>query len=206
MDCHKWRALHQMLKRTGQDVVVYLNAIKELEDRAKACYEGPISLSSNDFVEMMVIDGCFVLELFRGAAGEGFKQLGYSRNDPVFAMRGSMHSIQRDMIMLENQIPLFVLDRLLGLQIWEPDQRGLVARLALRFFDPLMPTDEPLRKIDRNRLESLNYKQGFDPLTNQENWNFRRWRENPGYLCTKVSAAIGQLPNEFTVRQDKPSC
>ncbi|KAI3497878.1 hypothetical protein L1887_33477 [Cichorium endivia] len=39
---------------------------------------------------------------------------GYPRCDPVFAMRGSMHSIQRDMIMLENQIPLFILDRLLG--------------------------------------------------------------------------------------------
>ena len=42
---------------------------------------------------MMVLDGCFVLELFRGVA-EGFKKLGYPRNDPVFAMRGSMHSIQ----------------------------------------------------------------------------------------------------------------
>ncbi|XP_068656274.1 UPF0481 protein At3g47200-like [Aristolochia californica] len=166
MDRHKWRSLHQTLKRTGQDVKLYLDAIKELEDRARSCYEGSISLSSNDFVEMMVIDGCFILELFRGAA-EGFKQLGYSRNDPVFAMRGSMHSIQRDMIMLENQIPLFVLDRLLGLQIGEPDQRGLVARLAIRFFDPLMPTDEPLRKSDRSRLESLRYKEAFDPLTDQ---------------------------------------
>jgi len=30
----------------------------------------------------------------------------YDRNDPVFAMRGSMHSIRRDMLMLENQLPL----------------------------------------------------------------------------------------------------
>lgn len=84
---------------------------------------------------MLVLDGCFVLELFRGAA-EGFSQLGYPRNDPIFAMRGSMHSIQRDMIMLENQLPLFILDRLLGLQIGYAQQKGLVAKLALRFFDP----------------------------------------------------------------------
>ncbi|KAL5556936.1 hypothetical protein UlMin_039172 [Ulmus minor] len=167
MDRHKWRSLHQVLKRTNHDTSLYLNSIKELEEKARSCYEGPINLSSNEFVEMMVLDGCFVLELFRGAAG-GFKHLGYPRNDPIFAMRGSMHSIQRDMIMLENQIPLFILDRLLGLQLGDPDQRGSVAKLAIQFFDPLMPTDEPLTKSDRNKLESsLGCTTTFDPLFDQ---------------------------------------
>ncbi|KAK6151201.1 hypothetical protein DH2020_016133 [Rehmannia glutinosa] len=167
MDRHKWRALHHILKRANQEIELYLDAIKELEEKARACYEGPICLSSNEFVEMMVLDSCFVLELFRGAAG-GFTALGYSRNDPVFSMRGTMHSIQRDMIMLENQIPLFILDKLFGIQSGNPDQKGVVARLALRFFDPLMPTDAPLTKSDRNKLElSLGYETTFDPLTEQ---------------------------------------
>ncbi|KAG2724338.1 hypothetical protein I3843_01G013800 [Carya illinoinensis] len=167
MDRHKWRALHHVLKRTNHDVKVYLDAVIELEEKARTCYEGSISLSSNEFVEMMVLDGCFVLELFRGAA-EGFKQLGYPRNDPIFAMRGSMHSIQRDMIMLENQLPLFILDRLLGIQLGYPDQKGLVAQLTLQFFDPLMPTDEPMSKSDRNKLESsLGHPTTFDPLSDQ---------------------------------------
>ncbi|OAY35508.1 UPF0481 protein At3g47200 [Manihot esculenta] len=167
MDRHKWRALHHILKRTDKDIQQFLDSITELEEKARSCYEGSIGLSSSEFVEMMVLDGCFVLELFRGAA-EGFKQLGYSRNDPVFAMRGSMHSIQRDMIMLENQIPLFILDRLLGLQFDDPDQKGLVAKLALGFFDPLMPTDEPLTKTEKNKLESsLGYATAFDPLADQ---------------------------------------
>ncbi|CBI21372.3 unnamed protein product, partial [Vitis vinifera] len=110
MDRHKWRSLHHILKRTNHDIEIYLDAMKELEEKARACYEGTICLSSNEFVEMMVLDGCFILELFRGVAG-GFKHLGYARNDPVFAIRGSMHSIQRDMIMLENQIPLFPLTK-----------------------------------------------------------------------------------------------
>lgn len=167
MDRHKWRSLHHVLKRNSQDIKIYLDSMKELEEKARACYEGPISLSSNDFAEMMVLDGCFVLELFRGAS-EGFTRLGYPRNDPVFAMRGSMHSIQRDMIMLENQLPLFILDRLLGLQFGKPEQKGLVAKLALRFFDPLMPTDEPLTKGERNKLESsLGNANFFDPLSDQ---------------------------------------
>ncbi|OIV94735.1 hypothetical protein TanjilG_06198 [Lupinus angustifolius] len=170
MDRHKWRSLTHVLKRTNHHIGLYLDSMKEVEEKARSCYEGTISLSCNEFVEMLVLDGCFVLELFRGAT-EGFAQLGYSRNDPVFAMRGLMHSIQRDMIMLENQLPLFVLDRLLGIQLGNPHRKGLVANLALRFFDPLMPTDEPLTKSDRYKLESsLRNKTittTFDPLSDQ---------------------------------------
>ncbi|MBA0803168.1 hypothetical protein Gohar_013412 [Gossypium harknessii] len=165
MDQHKWRSLHRVLKRTNQEIQVFLDSMKELEERARACYEGTITLSSNEFVEMLVLDGCFVLELFQGAA-VGFQRLGYARNDPVFAMRGSMHAIHRDMIMLENQLPLFVLDRLLGIQLGEPDQKGKVAKLAIRFFDPLMPTDEPLTKSDMNRLgSSMRHTDTFDPFS-----------------------------------------
>ncbi|KAJ7963969.1 hypothetical protein O6P43_013848 [Quillaja saponaria] len=140
---------------------------EETEERARSCYEGPISLSSNEFVEMLILDGSFVLEPFRGSTQE-FKQLGYPRNDPIFAMRGSMHSIRRDMIMLENQLPLFVLDRLLGLQLGDPEQRGLVAKLVLQFFDPLMPIDKPLTNSDGTKLESsLGWKTTFDPLSDQ---------------------------------------
>ncbi|KAL7231754.1 hypothetical protein ACSBR2_009899 [Camellia fascicularis] len=164
MDCHKWRALHRVLKRTQHDISLYLDSIKELEQDARACYEGTISLSSNEFVEMMVLDGCFILELFRGAI-EGFKKLGYSRKDPIFAMRASMHSLQRDMIMLENQIPLFILDRLLGLENGDPHQRGLVAKLAIQFFDPLMPTDESLTSSSSS--SSFKNLTMFDPFAEQ---------------------------------------
>ncbi|GAB2231734.1 hypothetical protein Droror1_Dr00010746 [Drosera rotundifolia] len=169
MEQHKWRALHHMLQRHDQDIKVYLDAIEEIEEKARACYERPVPFGSSEFVEMMVLDGCFMIELFRGATG-GFKALGYARNDPVFSMRGTMNSIQRDMIMLENQIPLFVLDKLLGLQLGsKSDQKGLVARLALGFFDPLMPT-EPLTMDDRSALESSHghaTAAPFDPLSDQ---------------------------------------
>ncbi|KAK2657535.1 hypothetical protein Ddye_010587 [Dipteronia dyeriana] len=164
MDRHKWRSLDVVLKRTSQDIKVYIDSMRKLEEKARACYEGPIDLTSNEFVEMMVLDGCFVLELFRGAA-QGFTKLGYPDNDPVFATRGSMHSIQRDMMMLENQIPLFVLDRLLALG--DPDQKGLVSELALGFFDPLTPTDEPLTKFDQNKSE----KTTLDPSSDQEGFH-----------------------------------
>lgn len=158
MERHKWRALHHVLKRTGHDVTAYLDALRPMEERARACYDGRVAgMQGNELVECLVLDGTFVLELFRGAqdGGKGFgDDLGYSRHDPIFAMRGAMHAIRNDMILLENQIPLFVLDLLLGLQLGNPEQTGAVAGLAVRFFDPLMPTDEPLLRKDRSKLES----------------------------------------------------
>ncbi|VYS59934.1 unnamed protein product [Arabidopsis thaliana] len=164
MDYHKWRAVNMVMKRTKQGIEMYIDAMKELEERARACYEGPIGLSSNKFTQMLVLDGCFVLDLFRGAY-EGFSKLGYDRNDPVFAMRGSMHSIRRDMLMLENQLPLFVLNRLLELQLGTQYQTGLVAQLAVRFFNPLMPTYMSSTKIENSQENNNNF---FNPIADKE--------------------------------------
>ncbi|KAG0476280.1 hypothetical protein HPP92_013121 [Vanilla planifolia] len=145
METHKWRALHRALSRHSADVRPFLDAALALEPLARSCYESPLHLPPSALAESLLLDSVFVLELLRGAAGEGFSSLGYAPNDPVFAFRGTMHSLQCDMIMLENQIPLFVLDRFLALQLGQDSSlSSRVVPLALRFFEPLMPTDEPL--------------------------------------------------------------
>ncbi|KAK3412041.1 hypothetical protein EUGRSUZ_I00798 [Eucalyptus grandis] len=141
MDQHKLRCLHHILKRTNHQIGDYLHSVKELEGRARACYEGPISMSSNEFVEMMVLDGCFMIELFQGFYDEGFKKLKYPSNDPVFSMQGPMHMIQQDMIMLENQIPFFILHQLYCLQYGDHNLEEELAQLALLFFDHMKPTE-----------------------------------------------------------------
>ncbi|KAL0908691.1 hypothetical protein M5K25_023196 [Dendrobium thyrsiflorum] len=153
MDPHKWRFLHHALTRTGHDVRLYLDAARSLEDRARACYEAPISISSDAFVESLVLDAIFALELFRGVDGEGLKALGYSPKDPIFGDSNIILSLKTDMIMLENQLPLFVLDRILALQLGKEYSRS--APLALRFFDDLAFNEE--------HLPSTAY---FDPLYN----------------------------------------
>ncbi|PKU70773.1 UPF0481 protein [Dendrobium catenatum] len=91
----------------------------------------------------LFLESIFALELFRGVL-EGFEDLSYSPNDPVFAFSSIKQSLQRDMIMLENQLlSLFVLDWILALQLgYEPSLSYRVAPLTLHFFNPLMPTDE----------------------------------------------------------------
>ncbi|CAH1421154.1 unnamed protein product [Lactuca virosa] len=144
MERHKWRAFYQTINRHKHDFKLYLDAIKDLEAKARGSYEGEINLNSDDFVKMMVLDGCFILELFRGMK-DGFDTLGYSEGDPVFSICGSLDFIRRDMIKLENQIPLFILDALIALQSPVRDTHYLV-KMAISFFAPLIPTDEPVDK------------------------------------------------------------
>lgn len=75
MECHKWCALNKVLKRTMLSIEVFIDAMIELEEEARACYEGTITLSSNEFTEILVLDSCFVLELFTGYQ-EGFLERG----------------------------------------------------------------------------------------------------------------------------------
>ncbi|RWR84773.1 UPF0481-like protein [Cinnamomum micranthum f. kanehirae] len=86
----------------------YLVAVKELEERARDCYSEVITLASNSFVEMMVLDGCFIIELFRKYLIEDF-------NDVVFRFDWLIKAVIADLIMLENLIPFFVLQSLFDL-------------------------------------------------------------------------------------------
>ncbi|KAL3721488.1 hypothetical protein ACJRO7_033913 [Eucalyptus globulus] len=161
-DKDKWRGLVCMLKRNNQKIEDYLDAVEQVEERARACYEGAITMSSEEFVMMMVLDGCFMIEFFWGFS-LGFDKLGYTPDDPIFSLsRNSIVIIQRDMILLENQIPLFILDLLFCLQLSLPDkdENGLLAKLALQFFYSLKPTDCPLDRLSLRRLE-------FDPLPDE---------------------------------------
>ncbi|KAK3417951.1 hypothetical protein EUGRSUZ_H03934 [Eucalyptus grandis] len=115
-DKDKWRSLMCMLKRKNRKIEDYLDAVKQVEERARACYEGTIKMRSEEFVMMMVLNGCFVIELL-WRYSMGFNKLGYTPDDPVFSSsRSWTHIILQDMILLKNQIPLFILDLLRRLE------------------------------------------------------------------------------------------
>lgn len=80
-----------------------------------------------------------------------------------------MYSIRRDMMMIENQIPLFVLEKLISLQLGDPNQKSIIAELAIIFFDPLSPIDEPLTARQLTKLKSSldGNSVAFHPLSDQ---------------------------------------
>lgn len=66
-----------------------------------------VGFPSDALIETIFLDGCFLLTLFLVVA----EKLSYQ--DPVFCLPWVLPSIRRDLLLLENQIPLFILHILL---------------------------------------------------------------------------------------------
>ncbi|KAK9180274.1 hypothetical protein WN943_029482 [Citrus x changshan-huyou] len=62
---HKISYLQTLIKRTVIPYPDYVRAMWELEEGARNCYGGSISLDKDDFVQMMLFDGCFIVEVIR---------------------------------------------------------------------------------------------------------------------------------------------
>ncbi|CAH9124496.1 unnamed protein product [Cuscuta epithymum] len=113
MQRHKERVLESLVARTNGLVLQdFFNIVKEYESFVRGCYSEDIPFNSDRFVAMLVIDGCFVLEIFRKIAGE----VPLEEDDP-FLMPGLFNRLVEDLISLENQIPLEVLRALYSLII-----------------------------------------------------------------------------------------
>ncbi|XP_061993938.1 UPF0481 protein At3g47200-like [Rosa rugosa] len=79
---------------------------------ARDFYAEPLDhISSKDFMEMMIRDGCFLIQLFRKCKYEDLKQ----DDDPVFNMDCMLNFLCHDLLLLENQLPWFVLESLYNL-------------------------------------------------------------------------------------------
>ncbi|KAF8403232.1 hypothetical protein HHK36_011333 [Tetracentron sinense] len=144
---HKWRFLGSLVSRTqtrGLGLEHYLNAIEPLEDKARESYSEVIGLGTDEFVEMMVLDGCFIVELFRMVG----RQVRVEEDDPIFSMSWIFPFLTRDLLKLENQLPYFVLQTLFDLSKMPGEDTGpSLATLALKFFDNMM--ERPNEVISR---------------------------------------------------------
>ncbi|KAE9447685.1 hypothetical protein C3L33_20417, partial [Rhododendron williamsianum] len=110
-----------------------LAELKTLVDDAKKCYAEEVTLNE----ETMLIDGCFILEfLYRYHIRTQTKCLAEMKTsiddakkcyaeevtpdevperDPIFCNDLTLYTVQRDLVLLENQIPFFVLEKLFRL-------------------------------------------------------------------------------------------
>ncbi|TMW88615.1 hypothetical protein EJD97_018316 [Solanum chilense] len=133
---HKWRFLGNLVERTkeiGLSLEDYLKAIQPFEMRARECYSEAIVLNRDEFVEMLVLDGCFIIELFRKIGGV----IPIEKDDPLISMSWIYPFFLRDLIRLENQIPFFILQFLFDFTniISQLSNTPSLAKLALTFFN-----------------------------------------------------------------------
>jgi hypothetical protein len=106
-----------------------IKSIEAVEEEARACYAEPISYSSDEFVKNLVIDGCFLIELFRKFDCEKPVQ----KDDPVTTMACISSFLSHDLALLENQVPWIVLEQLFNVTKGPYDAKPLV-QLVIEFF------------------------------------------------------------------------
>ncbi|KAM7489262.1 hypothetical protein LguiB_026746 [Lonicera macranthoides] len=96
--------------------------LRKFEPRIRACYHRYLSFSGETLGWMMAVDACFLLEFLQVYAVKEGQVLrrGSSRMSHLLDATGgkSAHNaILRDMAMLENQIPMFLLRKMLKFQL-----------------------------------------------------------------------------------------
>lgn len=113
MEEHKWKCLKSILKRNVRyNIEDYLQEIEKMEEQARNYYEN--IEQSTEFVKMMLLDGCFIVEYFlRGAGVTG---------DIKKWMKPLIH---RDLLLLENQLPFMVVKKIYCMARGDNDERFL---------------------------------------------------------------------------------
>ncbi|KAJ3683520.1 hypothetical protein LUZ60_013747 [Juncus effusus] len=105
MQDHKWWCLRDFLSRNPEiSLETYIQEMRKLAKRARMSYGEKITTNDDDFVLMLLLDGCFILEYF-------FK-FQDKEIDVLCDVGWGGPTIISDLFLLENQIPFFILHKL----------------------------------------------------------------------------------------------
>ncbi|RWR93813.1 UPF0481-like protein [Cinnamomum micranthum f. kanehirae] len=136
MEAHKSRALLHFLRRSNCSFKGCCDKLKEVMLQLMLHY-GHLDEEWRDkdrFLELMVVDGCFLLEFLLNNV-EHFDDYDYS--DPIFGhlpFDSIMYQkIMQDMLLIENQLPLLVLQTLLEVGKVQRDIRECIRNLPIPF-------------------------------------------------------------------------
>ncbi|XP_050218936.1 UPF0481 protein At3g47200-like [Mercurialis annua] len=170
---HKRRFLAVVLMRTqafnvGLDD--FFRAIHEKVDRIKSCYSETIECSNRELIEMMVLDGCFIMEL---VCVVGRLVETPDEDESLFQLPWILNFLSRDLLKLENQIPFFVIQTLFDLSFPNNTSRSpSLTKLVMAFFDYSIQRTEWDRYTSNKGEHLLDLiRSTFIPSTNDNNNN-----------------------------------
>ncbi|KAL5786907.1 hypothetical protein ACOSP7_003856 [Xanthoceras sorbifolium] len=109
MEEHKLRYLQHFLQRTYVSIEDFLMFIKDKETNLRNCYAETIEFGSEEFVEMILLDGVFLIEILLRYIPE------FNSVDRIFTRPGMLKDLVLDIMLLENQLPVFILEDLFKL-------------------------------------------------------------------------------------------
>ncbi|CAN6205591.1 unnamed protein product [Urochloa humidicola] len=143
----KLSAAYYLCRSSGRSTAEVYERVRSVAGAAGGCYDAddPSVAGAADFATMMFLDGCFLLQYMVDDAAP-----------PVLRNRMTLStgpSIQKDIFLLENQIPWLVLEALL--EFFPVDVRGFVKGMGEKFLPgngkQATAEDGSRRPIDKTR-------------------------------------------------------
>ena len=151
MEEFKLEVLCQMLNGKPDNTLdIFLGEVSDCLRPVRDEYLEKIELSDDEFVEMLVIDGCFVVALCSSGLSDdttAYQLMFLHQGGAYFAM-------MRNLLLLENQIPFFVVKKLYqkivdmfpGLKSKVPDLTSLfLHRFSIRLAGEKYPEEEKIK-------------------------------------------------------------
>ncbi|XP_049397407.1 UPF0481 protein At3g47200-like [Solanum stenotomum] len=121
----KYKLLYlQRLRKEGLDVKSCITYLEHLKEEALKCYDDIEDLDtdgSHEFCKMLLLDGCFVVEFIRECSEiypKGEEKI-------ISFVDYKYNQILRDLLLLENQLPFFILDWLHLITMQDDDELSL---------------------------------------------------------------------------------
>ncbi|GAB2232662.1 hypothetical protein Drorol1_Dr00011704 [Drosera rotundifolia] len=132
MEEQKVRYLIALLEKTSnKDLTGCVGVIEGHANKIRKCYAEKISTSENEFIEMVLLDSAFLIETF----------LKYNcvheveETDIIFWKPGLIGQVVRDMKLLENQLPFFILEELYNFMMQPKSPIESFRTMTCHFFD-----------------------------------------------------------------------
>ncbi|KAK7382862.1 hypothetical protein VNO80_01988 [Phaseolus coccineus] len=147
MQEHKLRYMEFFWNRVSNEpsMQAYKQYLEDKEQEIRRCYSEKFTdkLPREKFVDMMLLDAVFIMELFlRNYELKSQNSKHKQEHDLIMKQMWLARNIARDLILLENQIPFFVLVELYK-RVVPAHQSKTFVDLALKYFEfyhPQMPS------------------------------------------------------------------
>ncbi|XP_068321023.1 UPF0481 protein At3g47200-like [Pyrus communis] len=159
MEEHKLRYLRHFLSQTGVRLFDYIQKIQDQEERLRGFYAEPIVFDKDEFVRIVSVDAAFVIDLLLRFHYSDYRE----ENDYIFSKPTMISDVIRDLKLLENQLPFFILQDLFKLI---PPQLQLqlpsLLEISYNFFQSVIDSEGKKEKFDKISSSGVEVKHFVD--------------------------------------------
>ena len=127
MESHKLIYFKSFTKRANADLEILVRIVQELERTIRSCYSENVKHGKTKLVKIILVDAGFILELFHRHFHNEWDDEDLPLNHRL------IFDIKYDLLLLENQLPFFVLDKLYNIAFCTHPSGNYPSLLRLTF-------------------------------------------------------------------------